>query len=253
MDSEAHINIEEVLVNPTIKILQRTFGEKSLIEKDGEKWKVNGVLDDEELPGGQKFEATVESRSEIPIVLSEPYGKMSGIKIESLIVDSVDQAINYNIFIGTEIENNGELIPVLDNFSDKEKRIISLETFRSGGDLVVLNHEKGHINDEDYHPEEQIEKGTKLSELAKSHLDENGNLNGISLANDEDFLEIIKYFIRTEMRANKWAINKVPESQKEIVSNFLNEITYESYIGTFGSNFVNNLDKDKIRNFFEEK
>jgi hypothetical protein len=253
MDNEAHINNEIVVTNPIIEILKRTFGEKSLIKKNREKWKVIGILDNEELPGGQKFEASVEPRNKIPILLPEPYGEMSGMRIESLLVDSVEHVENYNIFIGTEVEKSGELIPVLDNFSDKKKRIIVLEKFMSGEDLVVLNHEKGHINDKNFHPEEQRKKGMRLLELVKYHLDKNGNLDGIALANDKDFLRVIQYFIKIERNANNWVIKKAPENQSEAVSYFLNKVTYETYITPFGSNFVNTLGKDRIRSFFEKK
>ena len=38
MDNEAHINNEIVVTNPIIEILKRTFGEKSLIKKNREKY-----------------------------------------------------------------------------------------------------------------------------------------------------------------------------------------------------------------------
>ena len=233
--------------------LKEIFGENSEIKKNEDKWTIKGKLASQEVKGGQEFQIQIGPRKTIPILLPESYGKMDGLIIENMLIDSQNISDSYQIFVDARIENDGEMISIFENFADKNSKTIAIHSLKSGNDLAVLNHEKGHVEDGDIDQEEYGKRGEMLSELAKKNIDKDGNYDGIALAKNKKFLKILKYIIQTEMRANKWAISRTPSNQQSEVELFLTNNTYENYLEMFGDDFIKTLGESGVKELLYEK
>lgn len=249
VDSEP-ITVKEIrTADLEIPVVKMVFGDKSSIIEKENGWKISGELKDDDITGGEKFIAEVEPRKLIPIDLGEEYGKMTGLEVKNLIVDSEDVLNDYQIFVGAQIEKNGTTTHIGDNMSHKDKRIIITETFKYGSDLTVLNHEKGHIEDKSFSSDEQRIMGQRYMDIISEYLSKDGEVDIGGLGRDKRIDDVLKYFVKTERKADKWAIDH--SRNKEETINYLEKVIYNTYIETWGKGFENAIGQDRLNEIFE--
>lgn len=226
-------------------IIKNTFGEKSIIKIEKGGWQINSQLENGDLNGGQVFSAFVEERGVVPINpnISE---NITGLKVRNLNVDGTDIADGYNVFVGSQIEKSGEENLIWQNFADKTTRTIGLSKFKSGEDISILNHEKGHIEDESFDPNKFIETSNKSIEIARKYLNDSNELDGKALASDPEMMSLVESLVQTENKADKFAIEQSKASDKETITNYLREMNYQANIACYGQDFVDTIGLQRI-------